>query len=73
MVKKMQAIYQKSVGNHKYYKIYVDNIQVGSVVIFHAATKDGQTFEYIERLSVETDIVDYKQIKKFVEENVMED
>ena len=70
---KMKVVYQKNVGNLKYYNIFIDNVEVGSVVIFREARKeDGQTFEYIERLSVDTNLADYDQVKEFIESYVME-
>lgn len=69
----IDAVYQKNEGPVRYYNIVVDNDIVGNLSIFREARKeDGQTLEYIVSLSVDTDIVDYNQVKEFVESHVME-
>ena len=69
----MQSVYQKNEGPVRYYDIIVDNEIVGNVAIFRESRKeDGQTIEYIVSLSVDTDIAEYKQVKDFIENYVME-
>lgn len=68
----MQVVYQRKEGPVRYYNIVVDNDIVGDVAIFREAKTDGQTLEYIVSLSVDTDIVDYNQVKEFIESYVME-
>lgn len=68
----IDAVYQKNEGPVRYYKIVVDNDVVGDVAIFREAKTDGQTFEYIVSLSVDTDLVEYNQVKEFIESYVME-
>ena len=69
----IDAVYQKNEGPVRYYNIVVDNETVGNVAIFRESRKeDGQTLEYIVSLSVDTDIVEYNQIKDFIENYVME-
>lgn len=69
----MQSVYQKNEGPVRYYNIIVDNVIVGNVAIFRESRKEnGQTFEYIVSLSVDTDIAEYNQVKDFIENYVME-
>lgn len=68
----MQVVYQRKEGPVRYYNIVVDNETVGDVAIFREAKTDGQTLEYIVSLSVDTDLVDYNQVKEFIESYVME-
>lgn len=68
----MKVVYQKNEGPVRYYNIVVDNDVVGDVAIFREAKTDGQTLEYIVSLSVETDFVEYNQVKEFIESYVME-
>lgn len=69
----IDAVYQKNEGPVRHYIIIVDNDIVGNVAIFREVRKeDGQTFEYIVSLSVDTDLAEYSQVKDFIENYVME-